>query len=277
MWSFTAKRREFHDAHTAAMNRISALEAPVSPCRRRTRRSRAEWDKWVADGNASRKAISDAQRNLSDARGMAELSLSRPNGATVDATQYDGEMITKEVLLTPSVKPPDGPVRDKKLKATSCSARRSRTRPARTSSAAGSSRPSVRREADRGHAGGSAGHLARLGQRAPGAAVSAPLTRVAPSGPVAWPFEFRWKGARPGRRRAHPRDGRGRTSARRPRGPRRPSGRARGLKSHAARRRCATSGASRGWTRTARKSDASALTVHDSELKLTVERPLTAP
>lgn len=114
----TAKRREFYDAHTEAVKRFSALDAAGKPVPAKDQALKAEWDKWVADGNTSRKAISDAQRKLGDSRGVAELSLSRPNGATVDATKFDGELTTKEILLDASVKQPDGQSATKKLKAT---------------------------------------------------------------------------------------------------------------------------------------------------------------
>ena len=114
----TTKRREFYDTHTQDVKRFSALEASGKPVPAKDQALKAEWDKWVADGNTSRKAISDAQRKLTDSRGVAELSLSRPNGATVDATKFDGEMTTKEILLDASVKPPDGQSSNKKLKAT---------------------------------------------------------------------------------------------------------------------------------------------------------------
>ena len=114
----TAKRKEFYDANTAAIKRLSALDAAGKPVPAKDQAFKAKWDKWVAEGAAARKAISDAQRTLSDARGVAELSLSRPNGATVDATKYDGEMVTKQVLFDASVKQPDGQSVNKKLKAT---------------------------------------------------------------------------------------------------------------------------------------------------------------
>ena len=111
-----------------AVKRFSAREGSGKPVPAKDQALKAEWDKWVADGNASRKVISDAQRKLSDSRGVAELSLSRPNGAMVDATKFDGEVTTKEVLLDASVKPPTGHVGNKA--ATTLHARRSRTRPA---------------------------------------------------------------------------------------------------------------------------------------------------
>ena len=114
----TAKRREFYNANTAAIKRFGVLEGSGKPVPAKDQPLKATWDKWVADGDASRKTISDAQRKLSDSRGVAELSLSRPNGATVDATKFDGEMVTKQILLDATVRQPDGQAVNKKLKAT---------------------------------------------------------------------------------------------------------------------------------------------------------------
>ena len=75
------------------------------------------WDKWSADALKHKKAISDAQRRLNDARGLAELSLSRPNGATVDASQYDGQLVTKEITINATVRDPKGQTASKPLKA----------------------------------------------------------------------------------------------------------------------------------------------------------------
>ena len=49
----TAKRREFYDAHIEAVKRFSALEASGKPVPAKDQALKAEWDKWVADGNAS--------------------------------------------------------------------------------------------------------------------------------------------------------------------------------------------------------------------------------
>ena len=114
----TAKRKEFYDSHTEAVKRFAALEAAGKPVPAKDQALKAQWDKWVTDGNASRKTVSDAQRKLGESRGIAELSLSRPNGATVDATKFDGEVTTKELLLDASVKQPDGQSVNKTLKAT---------------------------------------------------------------------------------------------------------------------------------------------------------------
>lgn len=113
----TTKRREFYNANAAAIQQFAKLDAANKPVPAKDQALKATWDKWVQEGNDKRKAVSDAQRKLSDARGIAELSLSRPNGATVDATTLDVEMATKEVLLAASVRPPNGQPATKNLKA----------------------------------------------------------------------------------------------------------------------------------------------------------------
>jgi hypothetical protein len=113
----TAKRREFYNANSAAIAQFAKLEATNKPVPAKDQSLKATWDKWVSEGNDKRKAVSDAQRRLTDARGIAELSLSRPNGATVDATKLDVQMVTKEVMMTANVRPPNGQPTTRNLKA----------------------------------------------------------------------------------------------------------------------------------------------------------------
>lgn len=113
----TTKRREFYNANAAAIAQFAKLDAQNKPIPPKDQSLKSTWDKWVQEGNDRRKAVSDAQRKLSEARGIAELSLSRPNGATVDATKLDVQMATKEVVLAASVRPPSGEPATKNLKA----------------------------------------------------------------------------------------------------------------------------------------------------------------
>ena len=114
----TAKRREFYNANVTAIAQFAKLEAAGKPVPAKDQALKGTWDKWIAEGSDRRKAVSDAQRQLSNSRGIAELSLSRPNGAMVDATKYDTvQMMTKEVLLSASVRPPNGQSATKNLKA----------------------------------------------------------------------------------------------------------------------------------------------------------------
>ena len=90
----TTKRREFYNANSAAIARFAKLEAENKPIPPKDQPLKSTWDKWVQEGNDKRKAVSDAQRRLGDARGMAELSLSRPerrNRGRHHARRRDGD------------------------------------------------------------------------------------------------------------------------------------------------------------------------------------------
>lgn len=114
---FTFQKRTFQNANLPAITRITSLEESGKPVPAKDQALKTAWDKWVADAAARRKAASDAQQKLNVSRGVAELSLSRPNGATVDATKYDAEMVTRTVMLKANVRPPDGQAVTRNLKA----------------------------------------------------------------------------------------------------------------------------------------------------------------
>ena len=75
------------------------------------------WAKWASDAATHNKAVSDAQRQLGDDRGVAELSLSGRSAAAADVTALDGEMADKDVVINATVKQPDGATATKTLKA----------------------------------------------------------------------------------------------------------------------------------------------------------------
>ncbi len=74
------------------------------------------WAKWASDAATHNKAVSDAQRQLGNDRGVAELSLAR-SAAAADVTALDGEMAAKDVVINATVRQPDGATTTKTLKA----------------------------------------------------------------------------------------------------------------------------------------------------------------
>ncbi len=115
--AFAQQKRAYQNANITAIDRISKApsQKAVLP---RDFEVKAAWDKWVADQATHHKAVSDAQRQLAAARGVAELSLARQRGAAapVDVTQLAGEMIAKDVIVNATVRDPGGQVAEKKLK-----------------------------------------------------------------------------------------------------------------------------------------------------------------
>jgi hypothetical protein len=112
---FRLKKLEYQKANLPAIERVIAASDAGKAVAPRDRAVKAAWDQWVVDFAKRTKAASDAQRQLSDARGIPELSLSRPNGPTVDATKFDGVMISKEIVINASVRDPSGQTVERKL------------------------------------------------------------------------------------------------------------------------------------------------------------------
>jgi len=115
--AFSTEKRTYQNANIVAIDRVLKTVAAGKNVSAKDVAVKDTWDKWSADALKHKKAISDAQRRLNDARGLAELSLSRPNGATVDASQYDGQLVTKEITINATVRDPKGQTASKPLKA----------------------------------------------------------------------------------------------------------------------------------------------------------------
>ena len=115
---FTQQKRTYQNENLAAIRRVLKAQADGKPVPSKDRAVKEAWEKWSADADTHTKALSDKQRQLSYARGIAELSLSRPNGATVDATKFDGVMVSKDVVINASVRDPKGQVSTRRLIAT---------------------------------------------------------------------------------------------------------------------------------------------------------------
>jgi hypothetical protein len=116
--AFSTEKRAYQNANIIAIDRVLKTAAAGKPVSAKDHSVKEAWDKWSTDQVNHKKAVSAAQRQLNDARGIAELSLSRPNGATIDATRYDGQMVTKEVTINATVRDPKGQTAAQPLKAT---------------------------------------------------------------------------------------------------------------------------------------------------------------
>jgi hypothetical protein len=116
--AFSTEKRAFQNANIVAIDRVLKTQAAGKAVSSKDRSVKEAWDKWSTDAITHKKAVSAAQRQLNDARGIAELSLSRPNGPTADASQYDGQMVMKEVTLNATVRDSKGQIATKPLKAT---------------------------------------------------------------------------------------------------------------------------------------------------------------
>lgn len=114
---FSKNKKAYQDEHLDAIDRVLRAERESTRLRGRDLEVQTEWTKWREEMAESAKKVSEAQQALSAARGVAELSVF--NAANpVDVTQYDGEMITKEITINARIRTPDDQNVEKQLKVT---------------------------------------------------------------------------------------------------------------------------------------------------------------
>jgi hypothetical protein len=114
--TFSAEKIAYQKANIAVIDRVTRAQAAGTPIAARDKAVADAWAKWASDAARHNKAVSDAQRQLGNDRGVAELSLSR-SPAAADVTALDGEMAAKDVVINATVKQPDGATTTKMLKA----------------------------------------------------------------------------------------------------------------------------------------------------------------
>jgi hypothetical protein len=72
------------------------------------------WTKWRDDTKQYSQRLAEARRALSAERRLAESSVGDPRNA-VDPTQFDGELVTKDVVLKANVKKGDAAAQEREL------------------------------------------------------------------------------------------------------------------------------------------------------------------
>jgi hypothetical protein len=114
--AFTKKKLDYQNANLDAIQRVLKAEQSNGKVTRKDEAVQAAWDKWRQDTETSAKKVSDAQQALSDAAGIAQISVnaSRPN-SPLNVTQYNGTLALKEVTVSAKVQTPDGSSQQKNL------------------------------------------------------------------------------------------------------------------------------------------------------------------
>lgn len=121
--ALSAQKLSYQNANLAVIQRITKDGGRVAP---RDKAVAEEWAKWSADAAASMKAVSQAQRQLNNNKGIAELSLVRTPAAG-NIENYDGELVSKDLVIDATVRQPDGATVQKNFKVTLSRARMKNT------------------------------------------------------------------------------------------------------------------------------------------------------
>jgi hypothetical protein len=113
--AFSDSKKAYQDKNMEAIDRVLKAQASGKKLSGADGKIQAEWEKWQSDTAAEAKKVSAARNALSDARPIAELSLTTGNGATPEITDMDGNMVTKDITVDATVKAPDGTTSQKQL------------------------------------------------------------------------------------------------------------------------------------------------------------------
>ena len=114
---FSEKKKTYQDENLEAIDRVLRAERENTRLRGRDLEVQAEWTKWREQMAESAKKMSEAQQALGESRAIAELSVF--NAANpIDVTQYDGDMITKQITINARIRTPDEQNVEKQLNVT---------------------------------------------------------------------------------------------------------------------------------------------------------------
>ena len=113
---FLKTKIEYQNANIKQIEEVLKLEAqPDAKFSPALQKVKAEWDKWRADIAAHAKATNSAALAIKAATGLAEASLTQPGQSALDPKTFDGETITKDVVVDAEVRTPDGQTSNKQL------------------------------------------------------------------------------------------------------------------------------------------------------------------
>jgi hypothetical protein len=111
---FSKRKDAYQKDNIEAIARVLKAERARSKISRSDAEVQATWTRLRDESAQISKRVSDARRKLTSETGIIEMSVADPR-KKVDITQYDGELVTKEVTIAAPVKTPDGATADRTL------------------------------------------------------------------------------------------------------------------------------------------------------------------
>jgi hypothetical protein len=112
---FTKEKNAYQRENIETLQRIVKAEEAKKAVAKADLAVHDAWGKYVEQMKVHAKAVSDARVQLSNAKGLAELSLSIPNGPTPDVANVTGDLVAKDVTVDAQVKTPEGQTVNRQL------------------------------------------------------------------------------------------------------------------------------------------------------------------
>lgn len=112
--AFTTRKVEYQTANLEAIHRVLKAEAEKATLKGKDADVQAAWTKLREETTQMTRKVSEARRRLASENGIVALSVANPS-APVDPTKYDGDMVSKDVTISASMKLPSGESAQKTL------------------------------------------------------------------------------------------------------------------------------------------------------------------
>ena len=113
---FARRKMDYQTANLAMLQQVVKLERdPASKMTAAQQVVKAAWDRWREDSTASTRAVSAARTTVTNAIGPAEASLTQPGLPAFEPATFEGDLVSKDVAITASVRSPQGDVAPKNL------------------------------------------------------------------------------------------------------------------------------------------------------------------
>jgi hypothetical protein len=107
--AFTQRKDEYQTENLEAIQRLlRAADREKARLKGKDAEVQATWSKFVQDGAAVSRKVSDAKRKLASESGLVDLSINAGSNSPIDITKYDGELVSKDVTIKAVVKLPSG-------------------------------------------------------------------------------------------------------------------------------------------------------------------------
>ena len=104
---FSAQKQTYQDENLEAIERILEVEREEGDVRRADREIQEAWTTWREEMAAHAQTVSEARIMLSEERVVAEASTFSQQ-VEDDITEYEGEIVSREIVIMAQVQTPDG-------------------------------------------------------------------------------------------------------------------------------------------------------------------------
>lgn len=112
--AFTKEVNKYQKDNAVEIDRVTRAAGQNKPLRGKDAELHAAWTKWVAGRVEHTGRLTEARRKLAGETRVAELSTFNAL-KPIDVTEYDGDLIAKDVTVDAKVKRPDGTIVDRTL------------------------------------------------------------------------------------------------------------------------------------------------------------------